>query len=425
MSTPRPILLINSVYRPSIGGIENSLHYIAKALIERGERVLVACSDHGPSGRLPRHDSIDGVEVHRYANFGRWINFLGLTPTGDFLRARSHLRELAKQQPFAGVIARQQGVGLAAKQALPHTPLIYVPASLSAHLNLDALRSPFANSLKEAIYSRIHRGLLLPQQSKLQRECLREADAVVVFSENMKRQVQESVPNLSNRIWVHPPGVDSGRFQPGANKAALRAELGLPAHACLALVVGRLIRAKGYDLAIKALASIDAKALALVIVGSGGEGAALRRKAEAAGVAGRVHFVPATSEPERYYACADLYLMPSRYESFGQSILEAMSAGLPVIAYRNTAEGGVRTASEELVEHARDGFLCDIDGEGLAGPLRHYLSLGTEARAQLGHQARSKVLGRYTWRALTEFLLERMRWPGARAKRAEKAQSTH
>jgi len=404
------ILLTNTTYRPCIGGIENSLHYIAKSYQEMGVRTLVACSDQTPSGegRLPAGEVIDGIEVRRYANLGRWINFLGLTASGNLLRARKFLRGLAEHERFDGIIARQQSVGLAAKLAFPGVPVVYVVSSMAAQLNREDLRTPFAGRLKEMVYGRFNRYLILPQQHWMQKACLRRVDVVLVFSENMRRQVLEVVPDAAERIWVHPPGVDSERFAPVADKPSLRRELGLPEAAPLALGVGRLIRAKGFDRAIDALSSDAARDVHLAIVGGGGELASLERRAREARVSERVHFVGATDRPERFYAAADFYLMTSRYESFGQSIIEAMSAGLPVLAYRATGDEKVVTASEELIEDGRDGFLCDLDAGGLAVALERLRELSAEERRRMGEAGMAKVASRYSWRAFAEFALERM-----------------
>ncbi len=414
------ILLTNSVYRPCIGGIENSLHYIATSYQRLGVEAHVVCSDQTPTGqgRLPASEVIDGVDVCRYANLGRWTNLLGLTPFGGFVQALRFLRGLARQSHFDGIIARQQGVGLAAKLAFPEVPMIYAASSMAAQLNREELRTPFASGLKEAVYSRQSRYLLVPQQHWMQKACIRRADIIAVFSQNMREQVLELVPDAADRIFVHPPGVDTARFAPGVDKPALRSALGLPSSGTLAVAVGRLIRAKGFDRIIDAMAHSGERAsdLRVVIVGGGSELAALQEQARDAGLADRVHFPGATDEPERFYAAADFYLMTSRYESFGQSIIEAMSAGLPVLAYRNTGDDRVRTASEELVDSGCDGLLFCLDGGGLPAALERFLGFSLEDRRRMGEAASAKVADRYTWQAFAEFALARFDAVGARAR---------
>jgi glycosyltransferase involved in cell wall biosynthesis len=410
------ILLTNTAYRPCIGGIENSLHYIAKSYEKLGVQTLVACSDQTPTGvgRLPASEVIDGIEVRRYPNLGRWTNALGLAPSGTLLQALRFLRGLAKEQHFDGIIARQQSVGLAAKLAFPDVPVVYAVSSMAAQLNREDLRTPFEGRSKEFAYSRLNRHLLLPQQDWMQRACLGRADVVLVFSENMRRQVLDRVPSASERIFVHPPGVDTERFAPGADKPSLRRALALPEAGLLGVAVGRLIRAKGFDRAIDAvaLAGDEARDVHLAIVGGGAERDALERRARDAGVADRIHFAGATDRPERYYAAADFYVMSSRYESFGQSIIEAMSAGLPVLAYRSSGDARVLTASDELIEDGRDGLLCHIDGGGLAAGLMQLRERSAEERGEMGKAGMAKVANHYSWRAFAEFALERIRAAG-------------
>ena len=74
--TPYSILLTASRYHPWIGGIENSLRHLATTLHEMGNHAVVVCGDATPSGvgRLPARDHVDGIDVHRYRNFGRLAN---------------------------------------------------------------------------------------------------------------------------------------------------------------------------------------------------------------------------------------------------------------------------------------------------------------------------------------------------------------
>ncbi len=117
------------------------------------------------------------------------------------------------------------------------------------------------------------------------------------------------------------------------------------------LYVGRLRTRKAVAVLLEAIAAIGARRpdLRLVIAGDGEQGAALRQRAAKSDLHGRVEFVGALSREaiaERYRQAAVLCL-PSIYEGFPVTIVEAMAAGLPVVA---TRVAGV----PEAVEHGVD-----------------------------------------------------------------------
>ena len=69
-------------------------------------------------------------------------------------------------------------------------------------------------------------------------------------------------------------------------------------------------------------------------------------------------FAGETKTPEVYYQQADFFVIPSKYESFGQVIVESMTAGVPVIGFR-TIPGKTLTAVDELIEDQKTGFVCN------------------------------------------------------------------
>lgn len=118
-----------------------------------------------------------------------------------------------------------------------------------------------------------------------------------------------------------------------SEREPLRAALGIPASAPLALFVGRLIRKKGAHELLAAMARPDVPpSLHLLVVGDGVERAPLTDQARALGVGERVHFV-GFAEPAdvpRYYAVADLFVLSSA-ETWGVVVMEALACGLPVL----------------------------------------------------------------------------------------------
>jgi len=147
-------------------------------------------------------------------------------------------------------------------------------------------------------------------------------------------------------------GVDGARFDP-----ALRGAMTLPGSVNI-LYAGRITHEKGADLLADAFLTARARnpALHLVLSGGGPEQERLReRVGEAATFLGWLE----GEELARAYASADIFLFPSRTDTFGQVILEAQASGLAVVA---VAAGGPLT----LIEHRVSGLLCAPEPEALA-----------------------------------------------------------
>ncbi|HOG51878.1 MAG TPA: glycosyltransferase family 4 protein, partial [Lentisphaeria bacterium] len=116
------------------------------------------------------------------------------------------------------------------------------------------------------------------------------------------------------------------------------------------LYVGQIIRGKGVDLLLQAVAQLSCP-WHLTVVGEGGDLDFCRRLADRLGVADRVDFPGFTLTPERFYRQAAVMTFPSRWqEPFGMTGPEAMAMGVPVVAFD---VGGVR----EWLHHERSGIL--------------------------------------------------------------------
>jgi glycosyltransferase involved in cell wall biosynthesis/predicted metal-dependent phosphoesterase TrpH len=150
-------------------------------------------------------------------------------------------------------------------------------------------------------------------------------------------------------------GVDTARFDP-----ALRTREDSPERIDV-LYAGRVTREKGADLLAEAFlrAREQDPRLRLVLVGGGPEEQRLReRVGEHAELRGWLD----GRDLARAYADADVFLFPSRTDTFGQVVLEAQASGVPVVA---VAEGGPLS----LIEHRSSGLLCAPDPRVLAGAL--------------------------------------------------------
>ncbi|NHC45253.1 glycosyltransferase family 4 protein [Motilibacter aurantiacus] len=147
-------------------------------------------------------------------------------------------------------------------------------------------------------------------------------------------------------------------------------------------VLARLERQKGVDVLLHAL--VQAPGLGLTVAGDGSERAALEKLAARLGVGDRVRFSGWAPAPESFLATVDVLVAPSRNEAMPLVVLEAMHAGLPVLATRVGAVG-------EVVQHGRTGLLVEPeDVGGLASALRE-LAADRELRARLGAAGRERA----------------------------------
>ena len=134
-----------------------------------------------------------------------------------------------------------------------------------------------------------------------------------------------------------------------------RAELGIETADPLLLWVGRLDPIKGLDVLLKATALVcRQRPVALAIVGGGPLAEQLPGWIEEQGLGGRVHLLGPRSDVPRLLKAADLFVFPSRTEGLPNAVLEAMAAGLPVVA---TDAPGCR----DLIDDGRTGLLVPVD----------------------------------------------------------------
>jgi glycosyltransferase involved in cell wall biosynthesis len=188
-----------------------------------------------------------------------------------------------------------------------------------------------------------YRGLLLLQAEAEGRNA-RSAPAVIVPSRYAANGVTRAYGIAPDRIAVIPHGFDRDGWSAMVTNASARgagAESAIPAsrdgRVRTILAVSKLYPRKGIDLLIEAAAILrrSRPSLRLRIVGGGIDGERLHRLAADLGVSDMVRFegdMENRHSVARCYAEADLFCLPSRHETFGFAFVEAMAAGLPVVA---------------------------------------------------------------------------------------------
>jgi glycosyltransferase involved in cell wall biosynthesis len=213
---------------------------------------------------------------------------------------------------------------------------------------------------------------------------LARAHACVAVSEAVRTAATTRAPWAAEKMCVVPNGVDTDRFTPRSTRTD-------GSGAFTFVLVGRLERRKGVDLAIEALARVPE--VRLEVVGDGAQRWALERLASRRGVRDRVSFHGYIEDSRAIVARADAALCSSRSEGLGIALLEAMSMARPVVGF---AVGGV----PEVVEDNATGLLARAgDVDALAARISEARRSPDRLRG-LGVAAREHVVQRFSARVM-------------------------
>ena len=111
-----------------------------------------------------------------------------------------------------------------------------------------------------------------------------------------------------------------------------------------------------------------------------------------------VRFTGEQVDVRPFLHAADIFAFPSRGESFGVSLVEAMACGLPCVALRPD-NSGIRSASDEIIEHGRTGLLVDEPSPRAFAATLDLLALDGEGRRRCGEAGWARACEHFTWTA--------------------------
>jgi D-inositol-3-phosphate glycosyltransferase len=245
-----------------------------------------------------------------------------------------------------------------------------------------------------------HMQLGLSKRGLLHTLRYRALDAWLTPLPGLAQQVLAKTRLPAERLHVVPLGLELAKFRdPGCSQAQARAQLGLalPPGTVLLGLVGRFDSGKGQRFVVKAFARLRQQypQLQLLFVGEStrNEGNAYQERVlarvRALGLEQVVHVRPFTASPEMAYQALDIALVASTNETYGMVTLEAMAAGLPVVA---AAAGGTM----ELVADGQTGLLFPLRDQVAFGAAIVRLLPPSGWATQLGQQAQTHVQATYS-----------------------------
>ena len=226
---------------------------------------------------------------------------------------------------------------------------------------------------------------------QVERTLSRVTDRIIALTESERSDHLDRLVGTIDQFAVVPSGIDLNRFsQARVNGRQVPEWFGCPSDAIIVGSVGWLTDVKGHRYLLEAAKKITQTrpGLHIVIVGSGNQHDALQQQATQLGLEASVHLLGHRDNIETCLAGFDLFVLPSSNEGMGRALIEAMAAGLPVIA---TKVGGIPA----LVNHGVNGLLVPSgDAQALADALRSILEHPDMAR-KLGEAARQSIGARF------------------------------
>jgi len=397
------VQLARRFVRDDWGGTETVIHETGKRLLALGHETEVLCT---MATAKTDAEVLDGLPVRRFPFF---YPYLGLKEEAKRVLDKKGgspfsfgLMRALKTMPDLDLIHlhvgnRIGGIGrhVAKKRGMPYV--------MSLHGGVFDVPAAEAASWTEPAKGAFEWGKILGMWVGARR-VLQDAGAILCVGYPESVKTQERLPE--NRVIYLPNGADTKRFAAG-DGPAFRQKHGIPQDARVVLTLARIDSQKNQHLPARLLPELRAidPHTHLLFVGNVTNPAyhdALAAQIASAGLSAHATIVPGipsdSSDLVDAYHAADMFLLPSVHEPFGIVILEAWSAGLPVLASRI---GGI----PHFVEDGEDGLLFDpADDASLVSAFRS-LAGDPALCARLGSAGQAKARNEYDWDAITRRLI--------------------
>lgn len=253
---------------------------------------------------------------------------------------------------------------------------IYNIGSIIRKNNYDIIHTHLSNDLWTLVsaikISGLSPGLILSKcmssgiskKDLFHRYLYRNVDIIIAVSSFIKANVIKTCPVSETKVVVINDAVSTDRFDPSRyNRSEIRKSLGFSENEIVIGMIGRMTPGKGHDIFFEAVKSISSKyrIVKFILVGSASYGEnefenELHSKAQEIGVKDKIIFTGFKEDVAYYLSAMDILAFPSREESFGGTLLEAMAMKVPQVAF---SSGGVT----DIVLHGETGLLAERGNE--------------------------------------------------------------
>jgi len=351
----------------STGGVGEYVRWLAEGLDKSLFQITVACLSEGSEILATRLKGIPGVDA-----FSLSMDRYRISPWSD-ARVVKSLKHHLRDHPYDLIHAHASKPGFIARLAAHGSglPVIYSPHCFSFHKGTSPLEaSLFALAERFAAKHWTSRFLLV--------------------AESEKRLAQKYKVGRPEQFRTVFSGIDAKDYQEPVNRPTQRDLLGLPAEGFVVGSIGRLGRQKAPLDFIRAAAILSRSMpeVQFIWIGSGPLKAEAEQMSESLGLTNKMHFVGDRKDVAACLAVMDCYVHTSLWEGFPLVILEAMAAGVPVVA---TDIPG----TDEAIRSGSDGLLIPpADPQACAEAINQVLSDPGLAH-QLSQAGKEKVITRF------------------------------
>jgi glycogen(starch) synthase len=406
VSSSLNICLVTSAYPPTVDGFATYTRDLAVSLASLGQSVTVLCAD--------RHDVSVSTQVEYYDCGVRVIRLSPrLNMAEKMLSAITGLVQLAQSYKIYAALRRYHSEvpfdviefsNWHAPAAI-HSLFKLAPQILRVSTTLRSVSSRELDSMRGMKVTHKER-VALRKLTLLEAFSLRRSDFIVAPNQGHWRVAAADYlidSQREQRMAIIPLGIDvscqRSSYSPRSDNRL-----------CRLLFLGRLTYRKGFDLFMRALPEIIASAntdVYVTIIGEdvcGPDGASTWKSVSSGldeGTRQRVEYLGVVTDQERneHYRRADVFVGPSRYESFGLMYVEAMSYAVPVVG---TRVGGI----PEVIEDSVTGLLVEPDNARILANAVLRLVNDEELRRRMGEAAKASVLRRFTREGMALAMLE-------------------
>ena len=350
------------------GGMNIYIREVVEKLINSNVEVDVFTRDHNRKNEIEGH--FTNVNVNYIKAGESYIDKVGIFDHIDqFVEGVNEFKKL-KNIKYDLIFAHYWLSGVA---SLKLKKIWNIPVITTFHTMQEIKQEAFPFNIDD------------PQRETQEKLVSQESDALVVWSKHEKNFIASNYKVDPKKIYIIPPGVDLELFKPIDQKEA-REEINIQDDLKVILFVGRLERLKGLDTLLEALSMIDQEKINLLVVGglyNISEVTRLKKLCNDFNLLEKVHFIGSINRTDLkyYYNSSDICVLPSYYESFGLSALEAAACGVPVVASK---KGGLSS----IVIDKKTGYLLQWRCPGPFVEKLEILLQSKDLRKSMGKNAR-------------------------------------